>query len=63
MSNAQKDLGYYTQMAQGFDAAQRIADAVYGTYAGAVEQGGVQRLVPELVALLEQAGGGGKSGG
>lgn len=63
MSNAQKDLGYYTQMAQGFDAAQRIADAVYGTYAGAVEQGGVQRLVPELVALLEQAGGSGKSGG
>ncbi|KTT19298.1 NAD(P)-dependent oxidoreductase [Pseudacidovorax intermedius] len=63
MSNAQKDLGYYTQMAQGFDAAQRIADAVYGTYAGAVEQGGVQRLVPELVALLEQAGGSGSSGG
>jgi 3-hydroxyisobutyrate dehydrogenase-like beta-hydroxyacid dehydrogenase len=54
MSNAQKDLGYYTEMAGGAHAARAIADAVLGTYAGAVEQGGAQRYVPELVALLAQ---------
>lgn len=52
MSNARKDLGYYTEMAQGMQAAQAIADAVLGTYAQAVARGGAQRYVPELVALL-----------
>ncbi|MDA7416396.1 NAD(P)-dependent oxidoreductase [Xenophilus arseniciresistens] len=56
MSNAQKDLDYYTEMASGMQAAQAIADAVQGTYAGAVKQGGAQRYVPELVALLADKG-------
>ena len=56
MSNAQKDLGYYTEMADGMQAAQLIAQAVLGTYAGAVAQGGAQRYVPELVALLAEKG-------
>ena len=41
-------------MAGGAGAARAIADAVLGTYAGAVQQGGAQRFVPELVALLAQ---------
>ncbi|MDH6593829.1 3-hydroxyisobutyrate dehydrogenase-like beta-hydroxyacid dehydrogenase [Variovorax sp. TBS-050B] len=56
MSNAQKDLGYYAEMAGGAGAAHAIADAVLGTYAGAVQQGGAQRFVPELVALLAERG-------
>jgi len=52
MSNAQKDLGYYTEMAHDIGAAQGIADAVLGTFAQAVEAGGAQRYVPELVELL-----------
>lgn len=52
MSNAHKDLGYYTEMAEGMHAAQAIADAVLATYARAVQQGGPQRLVPELVEVL-----------
>ena len=57
MSNAQKDLGYYAEMAEGMQAAQAIADAVLATYAQAVAQGGAQRYVPELVALLAQQQG------
>ena len=56
MGNAQKDLGYYTEMAEGMQAAQAIADAVLATYAGAVTQGGAQRYVPALVALLAEKG-------
>ncbi|HYP85054.1 NAD(P)-dependent oxidoreductase [Variovorax sp.] len=56
MSNAQKDLGYYAEMAGGAQAARAIADAVLATYAGAVERGGPQRFVPELVAVLAQDG-------
>lgn len=52
MSNAQKDLGYYTEMAHDIGAAQGIADAVLGTFAHAVQAGGGQRYVPELVAVL-----------
>ena len=52
MGNAQKDLGYYTEMAHDIGAAQGIADAVLGTFAQAVQAGGAQRYVPELVALL-----------
>ncbi|PZQ74703.1 MAG: NAD(P)-dependent oxidoreductase, partial [Variovorax paradoxus] len=52
MSNAQKDLGYYTEMAHDIGAAQGIADAVLGTFAHAVHAGGAQRYVPELVEVL-----------
>ena len=52
MGNAQKDLGYYTQMARDTQAVHTIADAVHSTYAAAVVQAGPLTMVPELVALL-----------
>jgi 3-hydroxyisobutyrate dehydrogenase-like beta-hydroxyacid dehydrogenase len=52
MSNALKDMGYYTTMAQDGAAAHGIAQAVHDTFASAVTEGGPQRLVPELVAIL-----------
>jgi len=52
MANALKDIGYYTRMAEGAQAARRIADAVAATYDEAVRGGGPQALVPELVTLL-----------
>jgi 3-hydroxyisobutyrate dehydrogenase-like beta-hydroxyacid dehydrogenase len=54
MGNAQKDLGYYTQMARDTQAVHAIADAVHGTYTAAVAQAGPQTMVPELVKLLAQ---------
>ena len=54
MGNAQKDLGYYTQMAHDTLAVHAIADAVHATYAAAVAQAGPQTMVPELVTLLAQ---------
>jgi 3-hydroxyisobutyrate dehydrogenase-like beta-hydroxyacid dehydrogenase len=56
MSNAQKDLGYYNTMAEDGGAAHGIASAVLRTFADAVEQGGADRFVPELVSLLQQRG-------
>lgn len=52
MSNALKDMGYYTTMAQDGAARHGIADAVRDTFDRAVASGGPQRLVPELVAIL-----------
>jgi 3-hydroxyisobutyrate dehydrogenase-like beta-hydroxyacid dehydrogenase len=52
MANAQKDLGYYTTMAEDGGAAHAIADGVLATYERAVRDGGAQALVPELVGLL-----------
>lgn len=52
MSNALKDMGYYTTMAQDGAAAHGIAQAVHDIFASAVAEGGPQRLVPELVAIL-----------
>ena len=52
MSNALKDMGYYTTMAQDGAAAHGIAQAVHDTFASSVAVGGPQRLVPELVAIL-----------
>jgi 3-hydroxyisobutyrate dehydrogenase-like beta-hydroxyacid dehydrogenase len=52
MGNAQKDLSYYTQMAQSCHSASAIAEAVQATYSQAVEQAGAHAMVPELVALL-----------
>ncbi|HEY1326336.1 MAG TPA: NAD(P)-dependent oxidoreductase [Casimicrobiaceae bacterium] len=56
MSNAQKDLGYYSSMADDGGAVHGIADAVLRTFADAVEQAGPERWVPELVSLLVQRG-------
>ena len=52
MANAQKDLGYYVEMAGDGGAARQIADAVHDTFAQAAQAGGPQALVPELVRLL-----------
>ncbi|WP_404299415.1 NAD(P)-dependent oxidoreductase [Alicycliphilus denitrificans] len=52
MSNALKDMDYYTTMAQDAGAAHGIAQAVLDTFDQAVAEGGPQRLVPELVHLL-----------
>ncbi|THU03690.1 NAD(P)-dependent oxidoreductase [Lampropedia puyangensis] len=54
MANAQKDLGYYVQMAGDSDSAQRIGQAVEHTYEAAVQSGGPQTYVPELVRLLAE---------
>lgn len=56
MSNAVKDLSYYTQMAQDSHAARAIADGVKSTYERGVAEGSAETLVPELIALLAQAG-------
>ena len=54
MSNALKDMGYSTAMAHDGGAADGIAQAVHDTFARAVADGGPQRLVPELVAILKE---------
>lgn len=57
MSNAQKDLGYFTTMATDSGAVHRIADAVQTTFDDAVGQGAANAFVPELVALLQKRAG------
>jgi 3-hydroxyisobutyrate dehydrogenase-like beta-hydroxyacid dehydrogenase len=58
MSNALKDLGYYTTMAADSGSARAIADGVRQTFERAVQEGEAQALVPELVALLAKRGDG-----
>lgn len=54
MANAQKDLGYYTAMADDTGAVRAIAEAVRATYETASVEGGPQSMVPELVSLLAE---------
>lgn len=56
MSNALKDLGYYTAMAQDSQAARTIAEGVRQTLEKAVQGGHSQALLPELVAVLAAQG-------
>ena len=56
MSNAQKDLGYYTAMAEASQSARGIADGVRQTFDAAVQAGIGDALLPELVALLAKRG-------
>jgi 3-hydroxyisobutyrate dehydrogenase-like beta-hydroxyacid dehydrogenase len=58
MSNAQKDLGYYTAMAEASQSARNIADGVRQTFDAAVQAGNGDKLLPELVALLAKRGDG-----
>lgn len=53
VSNALKDMGYYTTMADELGATHRTADAVQETYRVAGLKGGAQCTVPELVMLLQ----------
>ncbi len=57
MSNALKDLGYFTTMATDSGAVHRIADAVQTTFDDAVGQGAANAFVPELIALLQKRAG------
>ncbi|NJM42929.1 MAG: NAD(P)-dependent oxidoreductase, partial [Brachymonas sp.] len=52
MGNAQKDLGYYNEMAADAAAVAAISQAVLGTYSQAVRDVGAETGVPELVDLL-----------
>lgn len=56
MSNAQKDLGYYTAMAEASHSARSIAEGVRQTFDGAVQAGNGDALLPELVAVLAKRG-------
>ncbi len=55
MSNAFKDLGYFTTMAADSGTVHRIADAVQSTFEAAIAQAGPDTFVPQLVNLLQQA--------
>ncbi len=52
MGNAQKDLGYYNEMADDSAAVAAIAQAVHSTYSQAAFEAGAEVMVPELIALL-----------
>lgn len=54
ISNSDKDLGYYTDMARELGVADAIAAAVGGHYRAAVEAGAGDRFVPELIDLLKK---------
>jgi 3-hydroxyisobutyrate dehydrogenase-like beta-hydroxyacid dehydrogenase len=51
LANARKDLDYYTTMAGDAGAARDIAQAVLGTFEGALREA-PEALVPELATLL-----------
>ncbi len=56
MSNALKDLGYYTTMARDSGSAHTIAEGVRQTLDAAMRATDGQRLLPELVAVLADKG-------
>jgi len=58
MSNALKDLGYYTTMATDSHSARTIAEGVRQTLEGAMQGSDPQTLLPELVAVLAKRGDG-----
>ena len=52
ISNAHKDLGYYTTMAADIGAAHLMADATLATLARGLAASSPQALLPEMVSLL-----------
>jgi 3-hydroxyisobutyrate dehydrogenase-like beta-hydroxyacid dehydrogenase len=56
IANALKDINYYREMAQETNSAHEIADAVATTFAGVVEAGAGQKMLPELVSCLADTG-------
>ncbi len=56
IANALKDINYYREMAQETNSAREIADAVATTFAGVVEAGAGQKMLPELVSCLADIG-------
>jgi 3-hydroxyisobutyrate dehydrogenase len=55
VSNAFKDLDYYTSMASEAGAARVMGEAARHTYEGACEAGMAQSAVPEIIAHLARA--------
>jgi 3-hydroxyisobutyrate dehydrogenase-like beta-hydroxyacid dehydrogenase len=56
ISNALKDINYYREMTQETNSAREIADALAATFAAVVEAGAGQKMLPELVSCLADAG-------
>jgi 3-hydroxyisobutyrate dehydrogenase-like beta-hydroxyacid dehydrogenase len=54
LSNALKDLTYYTAMTQDLGAADGMAQAAQALYANAVAQGYQARPIPDLVTILSE---------
>jgi len=54
VANAQKDLGYYNEMAQDGGADRTVAAAVLASLARAVDDGAGASFVPELVARIAE---------
>lgn len=52
ISNALKDMGYYTTMAQELDASHTTAEAIRQTYESALNSGDKTAVVPELISIL-----------
>ena len=52
MSNAKKDLGYYNTMANDTGAVNVIADSILRTFDQALQEGGSDAMVLDLVPLL-----------
>ncbi|QHJ00881.1 NAD-binding protein [Xylophilus rhododendri] len=55
VANGVKDLGYYTTMAREAGAQHDIADSVLAALGQALDLGGPQALMPELVSLFQGA--------
>jgi len=56
LSNALKDLGYYTAMAEDSQSASLIAQGIQQTMKNGLERGNDQTLLPELTAILTKNG-------
>ena len=54
ISNALKDLTYYTAMTQSLNASSGIAQAARAVYAAAVDQGHEAQAIPELIGILSK---------
>jgi len=60
VSNALKDLTYYTALTENLGAASGLAQAAQALYATAVEQGHAARAIPEMIGFLSEGGKTGK---
>jgi 3-hydroxyisobutyrate dehydrogenase-like beta-hydroxyacid dehydrogenase len=54
ISNALKDLTYYTAMTQSLHASSGIARAAQAVYAAAVDQGHEGQAIPDLIGILSK---------
>lgn len=54
LANTLKDVGYYNAMAENLGASKEVASAIEALYRDANEAGHGDRLVPELIAILEK---------